>query len=179
MFTVEQIKTNINHYVENIKLPSKVSGFNLNKILNSIADLAGGPGGGFTTLTKVYTEAEVQTMFSANGGFGHELLPAPGVGKYYQMKNLVAVYDLYNGGTIAADLSFYPNNNASRFIITLSTYFIIGGASKRLYEPSQLAGEMDNFTFNEPIWSFTDVEQIDAYGTLTVTVDYRVIDTTV
>jgi len=132
---------------------------------------------GLTSVTKTFSKAEVLTFNTANGGYGHEILPKPGVGKYYQIKNVVFIFDLEDGGTDPANLEIYANSSPSKYIITLSGYSTIG-VSKRLYEPVMIARNNDNLTSDEEVWIWATVEQANADGTATLTFDYKLIDTT-
>lgn len=131
---------------------------------------------GFTSRKVVLTKAEVLTLNSANGGYGYEILPKPGVGKYYQIRNVICLFKLDSGGNDSGSLEIYPNDSGSRYAISLGTYFNVGTPSKRLYEPVMITGFMSDFTKDEEIWIWCDTEQVNADGTLTITFDYKLID---
>jgi len=48
--TVSELRKRINHYVETIKLPSRISGYRLNIILNNMLDLISNSGSGISSL---------------------------------------------------------------------------------------------------------------------------------
>ena len=140
------------------------------------SDLVGKCCNGWKSLNKTLTKAEVLTLNSANGGYGHELLPKPGAGKYYQLRNAVCTFYLDSGGTDGGSLEIYPNSSPSRYIIALGTYFNIGTPSIRLYEPLMIAGTLTTEANNEEVWIYCDTEQVNADGVLNISLEYKLID---
>jgi hypothetical protein len=177
MFTAEEIKKNINHYIENSKFPTKASGFNLNKILNSLADLSGGGGGGYTSVEVVLTEAEVRTLKSANGGYGYEMLPAPGVGKVYQVINPILIFDELTGSDWQGGVtSIYPNDSGN--VYTLSKPGRVSVSPEiGAYQLSLVANVKADP--NNAIWLYNSAESPAYLGTATFSFDYKIIDITV
>ena len=139
------------------------------------SDLVGRSFNGWKALNKTLTKAEVLTLNSANGGYGHEILPKPGVGKYYQMRSVVCMFDLDSGNTDSGSLEIYPNNGTARYAMSLGTY-APGAFLNLLYEPVMTAGFMQTFTNDEEIWIWCDTEQVNADGVLNISLEYKLID---
>lgn len=173
--TLEEVRKNINHFVETVKGKTPVTGYRLNSILNQIADLSGS-GGGYTEFSKELTQAEMRTLNSANGAYGAILLPDPGLGKIAYIKNPRYIFKrLINSEIKAGQFGIYQGSNY-QFVDTLSLNALAFDITYTQVPNRETASIIGYLTDSSPVYLYSDLDWTGYLGTLIVEFDYKIIN---
>jgi len=137
---------------------------------------------GMTSFSRTFTQAEIRTFNSANGGYGVEILPAPGAGKVYQIEPPTMRWEATGGSFTSAIGWIYYYNEAgalSHFTVATpslpATFFDIPYYNNI----NTAAGDGSDGQFpsdNIRVMIYTDAAQSSYEGTMTLKFDYKIID---
>lgn len=130
---------------------------------------------GYQTYQREFTQQEFRDMFTANGGFGYEVLPAPGVGKYNHIISPTSCIKFLSGSTTTGQTMIIYNTtgNTSYSVGIPATTWIGDTVEAALMRESQeYIGVL-----NEASWVWAGAAHPGFLGTVLLTFQYKVIDT--
>jgi hypothetical protein len=134
---------------------------------------------GFTRFSRIFTQAEVRTLNSANGGYGPEILADPGINGAYQIINPVYIWNITAGGRmLGGTIDIYAHDeNISYYAQTIRNQIFAAGTLDIDFPALQNnVVTQQGIGGGQPIVLWASIEQTAYSGTLTVEFDYKLID---
>tara|TARA_R110001632_G_scaffold207897_1_gene332106 strand:- start:773 stop:1303 length:531 start_codon:yes stop_codon:yes gene_type:complete len=165
---IDQINTDIN--TNGIKsVTGTLLNANLIDMVDSLNSLTP-----YTSVSVTLTQAEVATLNSANGGYGYEILPAPGAGMVYQVVNPMIIFKEDSGSTYEAGVtSIYPTDSNFNLYAITRVYNRAVGSQKRFYQLPLIGDGLTEE--NNAMWLYNSVESPLYFGSAILSFDYKII----
>lgn len=149
--------------------------YTVDETLAEITALIPAAGGGseYLSFSRSFTQAEVRTLNTLNGGYGIELLPYPGAGKIYHIVHPLLTTKLTGGAFATAEIWIYT--------FDYGTPVFLGSTNSNTIPPTTLVEQMnlEDASFhklNDSIYLYSSIEQSTFEGTWELTFNYKIVD---
>lgn len=172
---VSQSASNQNNSIVRYRNPSRKEDifYTVQEDLATIQSITPASPGGWFSLRRELTQAEVRTLNTANGNYGIKLIDAPGANKFIDYRNPRIIYKAIGGAFVDADIWIYDDvKNASVFQGVTNSLTIIPSTQVEYLnlEEGAYGG------INGNIFIYSSVQQSTFEGTWIVEFEYRIID---